>query len=76
MTTLNLPKLQNFAKSGHTECDDFHLFTSDEILECIAGWKEGSSRYLVARFQPHPSSLRTSTAVAASTVPSVRFEPF
>ena len=41
--------------------DRFRIRISDEVLECVAGWKEGSSRYLIGRIRPlldyHSSKL-------------------
>ena len=48
-----------------------NFFRSDEILECIAGWKEGSSRYLVGRLQPLSQSSSSLRSIATSVVPSV-----
>ena len=34
----------------NTEYFGFHIL--DEVLECVAGWKEGSSSYLIGRTKP------------------------
>ena len=49
-------------------CEPTFLFFIDEVLECVAGWKEGSSSYLIGRTRPLKrydltNSLHTNTRI-------------
>ena len=50
----------------------FSLYFLDEILECVASWKEGSSRYLVGRTLT--SSSQSGNAISGSRYQCFKYE--